>query len=151
MRRSTRRPADGVDALTPLVLTAPALLIGLTASFAGRVVDKVGRKGLPVSSLVVYAVVGTAPLYLPSLPLVVGSRVLVGLTEAAIMTCCTTLLADDFHGRRRERMFGLQVVFTAVSATVFFGVGGALVVLGVVALAAAAVVRVMRPGVPDAV
>lgn len=116
----------GVEVLTPLVLTAPALLIGLTASFAGRVVDRVGRKGLLVASLVVYAVVGTAPLYLPTLPLVVASRVLVGLTEAAIMTCCTTLLADYFHGSRREKMFGLQVVFTTVSATVFFGVGGAL-------------------------
>ena len=116
----------GVDVLTPLVLTAPALLIGLTASFAGRVVDRVGRKGLLVGALVVYAVVGTAPLYLPTLQLVVVSRVLVGLTEAAIMTCCTTLLADYFHGRRREHMFGLQVVVTSVSATVFFGVGGAL-------------------------
>lgn len=116
----------GVDVLTPLVLTAPALLIGLTASFAGRVVDRVGRKGLLVGALVVYAVVGTAPLYLPSLQLVVVSRVLVGLTEAAIMTCCTTLLADYFHGRRREHMFGLQVVVTSVSATVFFGVGGVL-------------------------
>ena len=91
-----------------------------------EVVDRVGRKGLLVASLVVYAVVGTAPLYLPTLPLVVASRVLVGLTEAAIMTCCTTLLADYFHGRRREKMLGLQVVFTSVSATVFFGVGGAL-------------------------
>jgi MFS family permease len=116
----------GVGVLTPLVLTAPALLIGLTASFAGRVVDRVGRKGLLVAALVVYAVVGTAPLYLTTLPLVVVSRVLVGLTEAAIMTCCTTLLADYFHGRRRERMFGLQVVCTTVAATIFFGLGGAL-------------------------
>ena len=42
------------------------------------------------------------------------------------MTCCTTLLADYFHGSQRERYFGLQVVFTTVAATIFFGVGGAL-------------------------
>jgi MFS family permease len=42
------------------------------------------------------------------------------------MTCCTTLLADYFSGRERERYFGLQVVFTTVAATVFFAVGGAL-------------------------
>jgi MFS family permease len=56
----------------------------------------------------------------------VVSRVLVGLTEAAIMTCCTTLLADYFSGATRERYFGLQVIFTTVAATVFFGLGGAL-------------------------
>jgi MFS family permease len=116
----------GVEALTPIVLTAPALVIGLTAMIAGRIVDRVGRKRLLVGALVVYAIVGTAPLWLPSLQLIVVSRVLVGLTEAAIMTCCTTLLADYFHGSQRERYFGLQVVFTTVAATVFFGVGGAL-------------------------
>jgi MFS family permease len=42
------------------------------------------------------------------------------------MTCCTTLLADYFSGRERERYFGLQVVFTTAAATVFFAVGGAL-------------------------
>src|SRR5215218_4891421 len=116
----------GVKALTPIVLTAPALVIGLTATFAGRIVDRLGRKRLLVGALVVYAFAGTAPLWLPSLELIVVSRVLVGLTEAAIMTCCTTLLADYFHGSQRERYFGLQVVFTTVAATIFFGVGGAL-------------------------
>jgi MFS family permease len=116
----------GVEALTPVVLTAPALVIGLTAMIAGRIVDRVGRKRLLVGALVVYAVVGTAPLWLPSLQLIVVSRVLLGLTEAAIMTCCTTLLADYFHGSKRERYFGLQVVYTTVGATVFFGLGGAL-------------------------
>jgi MFS family permease len=116
----------GVEALTPVVLTAPALVIGLTAPFAGRVLDRMGRTRLLVGALVVYAVVGTAPLWLPSLQLIVASRVLVGLTEAVIMTCCTTLLADYFHGSQRERYFGLQVVFTTVAATLFFGLGGAL-------------------------
>ena len=39
----------GVEALTPIVLTAPALVIGLTAPFAGRVVDRLGRKRLLVA------------------------------------------------------------------------------------------------------
>jgi MFS family permease len=116
----------GVDALAPIVLTAPALVIGLTATFAGRIVDRLGRKRLLVGALVVYAFVGTAPLWLTSLPLIVVSRVLVGLTEAAIMTCCTTLLGDYFHGRQRDRYFGLQTVCTAVAATIFLAVGGAL-------------------------
>ncbi|MGY1831951.1 MFS transporter [Geodermatophilus sp. SYSU D01180] len=116
----------GVETLTPVVLTAPALVIGLTAMVAGRIVDRVGRKRLLVGALVAYAVVGTAPLWLDSLQLIVVSRVLVGLTEAAIMTCCTTLLADYFSGPRRERYFGLQVVFTTVAATLFFALGGAL-------------------------
>lgn len=120
----------GVDALTPIVLTAPALMIGLTAPFAGRIADRLGRRRLLVGALVAYAVAGTAPLWLPTLPLIVLSRVLVGVTEAAIMTCCTTLLADYFHDQRRARMFALQTVFTTVAATVFLGLGGALGSIG---------------------
>lgn len=116
----------GVATLTPIVLTAPALIIGLTALVAGRIVDRVGRKRLLVAALIVYAFVGTAPLWLPSLELIVASRILVGLTEAAIMTCCTTLLADYFHGPQRERYFGLQIVYTTIAATVFLAVGGTL-------------------------
>jgi MFS family permease len=116
----------GAETLTPIVLTAPALVIGLTAMIAGRIVDRLGRKRLLVGALVTYAFVGTAPLWLPSLELIVASRLLVGLTEAAIMTCCTTLLADYFHGPQRDRYFGLQVIYTTVAATIFFAVGGAL-------------------------
>jgi MFS family permease len=116
----------GVAVLVPITLTVPALMIGLLAPFAGRIVDAAGRRRLLIVALVVYAVVGTAPLWLNSLPLIVVSRVGVGITEAAIMTCCTTLLADYFSGARRARILGLQVVFTTVAATIFFGLGGAL-------------------------
>jgi len=116
----------GVAVLVPITLTVPALMIGLIAPFAGRIVDAAGRRRLLIAALVVYAVVGTAPLWLNSLPLIVVSRVGVGITEAAIMTCCTTLLADYFSGARRARILGLQVVFTTVAATIFFGLGGAL-------------------------
>src|SRR5690349_23775375 len=57
----------GVDVLVPIVLTVPALVIGLTAPFAGLVIDAIDRKRLLLVALVVYALAGTAPLYLGSL------------------------------------------------------------------------------------
>jgi predicted MFS family arabinose efflux permease len=116
----------GVSALVPITLTIPALMIGLLAPFAGGIVDRFGRTRLLVVALVVYAVFGTAPLWLEGLPAIVLSRAGVGVTEAAIMTCCTTLIADYFAGAERDRWLGLQTVFASVSATVFFAVGGGL-------------------------
>ena len=116
----------GVEALVPVSLTIPALMIGLLAPFAGGVVDRFGRTRLLVVALVVYAAFGTAPLWLDGLPAIVLSRAGVGVTEAAIMTCCTTLIADYFSGTQRDRWLGLQTVFASVSATVFFAVGGGL-------------------------
>jgi hypothetical protein len=47
-------------------------MIGLLAPFAGRLVDRLGRLRILTGALVVYAVFGTAPLWLPSLPLIRG-------------------------------------------------------------------------------
>ncbi|WP_238598115.1 MFS transporter [Saccharothrix sp. ALI-22-I] len=116
----------GVDLLVPVALTVPALMIGLAAPFAGLVVDAVDRKRLLLVGMVLYAVLGTAPLYLDSLGAIVATRVGVGLCEAAIMTCCTTLIGDYWSGARRSRYLGLQTLVAAVAATVFFAVGGLL-------------------------
>ncbi|HET9168910.1 MAG TPA: MFS transporter [Actinospica sp.] len=115
----------GVKALAPLVLTIPALALAILAPFAGIIVDRLGRKRLLIVSTVCYALFGTAPLWLDSLGAILGSRVLVGITEAAIMTCCTTLIGDYYSGRQRERYLALQTMCASGSATVFFVLGGA--------------------------
>jgi MFS family permease len=115
-----------VAVLVPIVLTVPALVIGLTAPFAGFIADKIDRKRVLLIAMVIYSVVGTAPLYLDSLQAIIGSRVLLGICEAAIMTCCTTLIGDYWSGARRARYLGLQTLVAAISATVFLAVGGVL-------------------------
>ncbi|MFI0539607.1 MFS transporter [Streptomyces sp. WSLK1-3] len=116
---------QGADVLVPMALTVPALSLALLAPFAGVLVDRIGRTGLLVTATVVYAVLGTAPLWLDSLVAVVASRALVGVAEAAIMTCCTTLLGDYYSGRQRDRYLALQTMCAAISATAFFVLGGA--------------------------
>ena len=116
----------GVDVLVPIVLTVPALFIGLAAPFAGIIVDRVDRKRLLLIAMIAYSIFGTAPLYLSSLGAIVGSRVLVGICEAAIMTCCTTLIGDYWSGPKRSKYLGLQTLVAALAATVFLALGGVL-------------------------
>src|SRR3954468_23509851 len=49
----------GAGVLVPSVLTVPALLVALTAPFAGLVIDAIDRKRLLIVALLVYAVAGT--------------------------------------------------------------------------------------------
>lgn len=116
----------GVDALVGLILTAPALVIGLTALFAGRVIDRLGRKRVLVIALFFYAIVGTAPLWLPSIPTILASRVLVGLAEAAIFSASLATISDISDGHRRARYFGLLTLVTGLAAVVFIAVSGVL-------------------------
>ncbi|MFF7274997.1 MFS transporter [Streptomyces griseorubiginosus] len=115
----------GVDALVPMALTIPALSLALLAPFAGVIVDRLGRKRLLVVSTVLYAILGTAPLWLDSLGAIVASRALVGVAEAAIMTCSTTLIGDYYSGRQRDRYLAMQTMCASISATAFFVLGGA--------------------------
>jgi MFS family permease len=117
----------GESPLVLLIISAPALMIAVFAPFAGQFADRVGRKNLLITTMFVYAFVGTAPTWLPAeLGIILASRLLVGICEAAIMTCCTTLIGDYFSGDRRNKYFGLQAVFTTISATIFLLLGGIL-------------------------
>lgn len=115
----------GAEALVPLALTVPALSLALLAPFAGVLVDRLGRKRLLIVATVLYAAFGTAPLWLRSLGGIIASRALVGVAEAAVMTCCTTLIGDYYSGRRRVKYLALQTMCASASATVFFVIGGA--------------------------
>ncbi|MEU9954871.1 MFS transporter [Streptomyces sp. NPDC050982] len=116
----------GAKALVPLALTVPALSLALLAPFAGVIVDRLGRKRLLIVATVLYALFGTAPLWLDSLGAIIASRALVGVTEAAIMTCCTTLIGDYYSGHQRVKYLALQTMCASASATAFFVVGGAV-------------------------
>ncbi|MET8080922.1 MFS transporter [Streptomyces sp. NPDC005303] len=109
----------GAKALVPLALTVPALSPTLLAPFAGVIVDRLGRKRLLIVATLLYAVFGTAPLWLESLGAIIASRALVGVTEAAIMTCCTTLIGDYYSGRLRVKYLALQTMCASASATVY--------------------------------
>ncbi|WP_433771605.1 MFS transporter [Pseudomonas putida] len=116
----------GSAVLVPIVLTLPALMIALLAPFAGLIADRLGRKPLLLASMGLYALCGVLPLWLDSLQAIVLSRAGIGLAEAGIMTCCTTLMGDYYSGAKRERLFALQMVATSLSAAVFIAVGGFL-------------------------
>ena len=116
----------GVAVLVPLVLTMPALMIAVVAPFAGVVADKVGRRNLLLGALAVYAVVGVLPFFLDSLAGIIAARAVLGICEGFIMTCCTTLIGDYFHEKRRAKYLSLQIVVTTLSATAFFAIGGLL-------------------------
>lgn len=116
----------GVAILVPLTLTLPALFVALFSPLAGYAADRVGRKQLLIIAMLLYAVFGTAPLWLQSLQAIALSRIGVGIAEAAIMTCCTTLITDYYDGEKRNKYLGLQTMVSALAATTFFALGGVL-------------------------
>ncbi|MEM5310337.1 MFS transporter [Paraburkholderia sp. JHI869] len=116
----------GIETLVPVVVTMPMLVLGALAMVIGAVSDKIGRKRVLVGSLVLYAIAGTAPLYLDSIHSILASRALVGFAEAAAMTVSTSFIGDYFTGAKRDRYAALQVTVASTSAFVFNLMGGML-------------------------
>lgn len=114
----------GVSVLVPLLVTIPALMAAVVSPFAGNLVDRLGRRPLLIISLILYALVGTAPLYLPSLTAILISRAAIGLAEIVVVVTCTTLIADYFRGERRRRYFSAQQVVTSLAAAALFFIAG---------------------------
>src|ERR1700733_3994952 len=115
-----------VDLLISLVASLPALFVALLAWPFGILGDRVGHKRVLFCATVVYGVFGTATVWLDTLPQIVLSRGLVGVAEAAIMTCSTTLIGAYFAAERRGRYLALQTGTAPLVAMSVIGLGGAL-------------------------
>lgn len=116
----------GAALLVPIALTIPALCVAIFSPAAGWLADRVGRKWLQVTALLLYGIIGLLPLYLGSLAWIVASRILLGLNEAVITTVATTLIGDYFEGDRRERWVAIQTAVVSLSAIVLIAAGGIL-------------------------
>jgi len=115
-----------VDLQVSLVASLPALFVALLAWPFGILGDRIGHKRVLCWASACYGFVGTAPLWLSRLPEIVAARALVGIAEAAIMTCSTTLLGAYFQGERRARYLALQTGTAPLAAVTVIAIGGAL-------------------------
>ena len=117
-----------VDAeyLVPLSLTTPMIVMAGLSVGVGFAADRFGRKRILVAATALYALCGTAPLWLDTLGGILASRVLLGVAEACLMTCSTTMIGDYFTGAKRAKLMSLHTTVAAVSAFVLNLLGGVL-------------------------
>ncbi len=102
--------ADDPDARAkvPAMIGAPGLAMALLAPFAGLLVDRFGRRPLLLVCTALYGVFGTAPLLLSDLDHIYASRLLLGVSEAGILTVVNTLIGDYWDEKGRKNWLFLQ-------------------------------------------
>jgi MFS family permease len=120
------RDVPGVELVTKLVLTAPALAIALCAPMAGVIIDRFGRLRLLYGSLVLYGLAGAAGFVLHDLNAILASRLALGVAIAGTMTTTTALVGDYYRGDARGRFAGVQSFAMSLGAVISVGLGGLL-------------------------
>ncbi|WP_373355856.1 MFS transporter [Pseudoroseicyclus sp. CXY001] len=114
------------DLMARMLVTAPSLLVAILAPFAGWLADRFGRRRQLLIGIVLFAVAGSGGLWLPTLPLILASRMVLGVGVALIMTAQTALIGDYFHGERRGQFMGVQIAATNFAGFVFLLIAGAI-------------------------
>lgn len=89
-----------------------AMIVG--ALVAGFLADRLGMRRVMVAALLIFGIAGTAGVALTTLPQLLASRVLVGLTASVAGTLIFALVAAGFEGPARDRWMG----WTAAAGTI---------------------------------
>lgn len=114
------------EALVPILIGIQAIFIAIFAAPAGALADIVGRRRLLIIGMVLYAFAGIAPIFLDNLYVILVTRMFVGIAEAVVMTCGTTMIGDLFQGRQREKWLATQSAISAIAAVFLFAIAGYL-------------------------
>lgn len=123
------RDVANASLLVPVLVSAPGLAIALLAPFAGMLVDRFGRRPLLVGATFFYGIAGSLPYFLDSLHAVIASRLLLGVTEAAILTIVNTLIADYYDAAGRRRLLVAQGLAGPAMASGVIALSGVLTTL----------------------
>jgi MFS family permease len=116
----------GAALLVPLIATAPSACIALFSPVAGLLADKIGRRRIVLGSIAIFTASGLTPLFVDSLPLILASRLITGVANAALLTVGTTLIADYFEGAARRRWLAFNGVAGSLLITLAMLAGGLL-------------------------
>lgn len=116
---------SNIELLSRLMLTLPSLIIAILAPFLGHFVNRFGKKKSAVIALILFALFGSAGLYLRTIETLLFSRALLGIAIATLMIVSTSLVGDYFKNEQRHKFMGVQSAFVAIGG-VFFVVGGGL-------------------------
>ncbi|MBM1174889.1 MFS transporter [Microvirga arabica] len=110
--------------LVRLLVPAPSLSVAVFAPFAGLIADRYGRRRMLLAGVILFVIAGCAGLFLPDLPTIFASRLVLGLAVALIMTAQTTLIGDYFTGDDRSALSGLQISARNFGGLVFISLAG---------------------------
>lgn len=112
--------------ITRFLASAPSLSVIVIAPLAGLFADRFGRSFLLIAGVGLFALSGSAGLYVQSLDAILISRLVLGVAVAMTMTAQVALAGDFFVGERRNAFMGLQTAAINLSGLIYISAAGVL-------------------------
>ena len=120
----------GVQLSTQLMITLLNIGIMFAGPLLGLVAERVGYLRVLPAALIIYAIDGSAGLYLDDPKGLLFSRLVIGLAAASVSICCYALIGERFQGVKRSRMLGYQSALVMIFGLLGLEGGGWIADLG---------------------
>jgi EmrB/QacA subfamily drug resistance transporter len=114
---------NGID----WIITAYLLTVGVIQSPTGWLADRVGRKPVFVSSMLLFALGSLCSALAPTLPVLIACRVLQGIGGGAMFPVGTAMTYELFPADRRGTALGIQGIALMAAPAIGPVLGGWLV------------------------
>jgi ACDE family multidrug resistance protein len=120
----------GVDPSSArLLITTHGIMIAICSPLIGVLIDRVGVRKPFIVGLILYGLAGGSGLLINNYYLLIGSRVLLGISVAAIFTCITVIVLNLYQGMQRNKVMGWRGSSNSVGGIMWPLIGGALGIL----------------------
>ena len=113
-----------------LVVSTYLLAFAVMSPFHGPISDAVGRRPVMVAGVLVFAVASVGCALSPTLPVLLGFRVLQGLSAGGAAIVGRTVIRDLYDGDRAQQLMSRVMMIFGVAPAVAPIVGGLLLQLG---------------------
>lgn len=106
------------------LLTMPSIGVIIGGPTTGWFVERFGARAVLFACLVLFALSGVAGLVVENQPLLLASRLIVGLTATGLVTAAMGIIVEIFSEERRGSILGLQnAIATGLSVVVTLSSG----------------------------
>ena len=113
-----------------LVVSSYLLAFAVMSPFHGPISDAVGRRPVMVAGVLVFALASVGCALSPTLPVLLGFRVLQGLSAGGAAIVGRTVIRDLYDGDRAQQLMSRVMMIFGVAPAVAPIVGGLLLQLG---------------------
>ncbi len=113
-----------------MIMTMPGIGVVFGGAAGGFTIERLGLRNTLFLALLVYAVAGSAGLYVGGLAGLLAARFILGFAVAHVSNCCLSLLGAWFDDTARARILGYQAGVAGTVSVTMLLLGGTLAQYG---------------------
>lgn len=103
-----------------------ALAVIPTTIITGKLMDFVSKKTLTIIGVILFLIGGVAPFFVSDFNVILGFRVIYGISIGLIQTLCAALVAENYEGADRDKVMGTMNSFQMLGCVIMQIISGKL-------------------------